>query len=69
MVFHHACDFVAPSSGAITEARALLDRLVTEAENAFQRAPKAMWSDRTYLAPKDAAKLKAMLSRSALEGA
>lgn len=49
------------SGVAAIEARALLERLIAEAESAFSHRPKALWSDRTYLAPKDAAKLKQLL--------
>lgn len=37
--------------------------LVVEAERAFQSKPKALWSDRTYLAPKDVPRLRALLAR------
>lgn len=39
---------------------ARIEALVMEAENAFRRQPKALWSDRTYLAPRDAAVLRAL---------
>lgn len=42
---------------------AKLDALVTEAEAAFTRTPNALWSNRTYLAPKDAVRLRALISR------
>lgn len=41
---------------------ARLETLVTEAERAFAGQPKALWSDRTYLAPKDARVLRDLLT-------
>lgn len=46
-------------------AVARLEALVTEAETAFRRQPKALWSDRSYLAPKDARALRELLSELA----
>lgn len=39
-----------------------VEAMVSEAERSFAKQPKAMWSDRTYLAPKDAAVLRRLLS-------
>jgi hypothetical protein len=39
-----------------------LEALVAEAERAFAGQPKALWSDRTYLAPKDARALRDLLT-------
>lgn len=39
-----------------------LTALVTEAERAFAGQPKALWSDRTYLAPKDARVLRELIA-------
>lgn len=38
-----------------------LEKITAEAEGAFRRAPKALWSDRTYLAPDDAKALRVVL--------
>lgn len=48
-----------PKMTPVTRAR--LEALVSEAERAFRNQPKALWSDRTYLAPKDAKMLREML--------
>lgn len=42
-----------------------LEVLVSEAERAFRGQPKALWSDRTYLAPKDAVALRELLTELA----
>jgi hypothetical protein len=39
-----------------------VEAMVSEAERSFAKQPKAMWSDRTYLAPKDAAVLRRLLT-------
>lgn len=44
------------------EAIAHLESVTAEAERAFANRPKALWSDRTYLAPKTAKALRAVLS-------
>lgn len=51
--------------------RARLWLLVNEAERAFEKAPKALWTTRTYLSRKDCAALRAYLvdTRAALRQA
>lgn len=39
-----------------------LEALVAGAERAFAGQPKDLWSDRTYLAPKDARALRELLT-------
>jgi hypothetical protein len=39
-----------------------LEALVSEAENAFAGQLKALWSDHTYLSPKDARALRGLLT-------
>lgn len=50
-----------PSASAAHDPLARLTALVTEAERAFAGQPKALWSDRTYLAPKDARVLRELI--------
>lgn len=46
-------------------SRDRVQALVEEAERSFRTAPKALWSDRTYLAPKDAKALREWLDADA----
>ena len=48
----------------MSEIARVLEPLLAEAEMSFATTPKALWSTRSYLAPKDVTAIRAALQRS-----